>query len=607
MEDSMPIDEWQKTAENLDFAFQPIVNIHNGSCLGFEALLRNYQDFGFPTIQDLFDSVYNDGCLFRFDLMLREKAIQKFKRINEFHRFKLFFNLENRVILSGDYKSGLTSEILKRYNMLPDSVCFEISERHKIDCTSNDLMILKNYKKQTYKIAIDDFGSGYSGLQLLYYTEPDYIKIDRFFISGIEADSKKKLFVAKVVNLAHILGITVIAEGIENEKEYYFCKEINCDFVQGYFIQKPVLDIDELCDSYEIIRTLSLRDKRNITIDRQLINEKMEYIEPICVYNHEKRYFTELSSVFEAFRRNKTKTFFPVVNSHNEPLGIIREQELKEYVYSKYGKDLLMNRTIGKTTMDFVVKCYISDINNKIEKILEYFAVDENSEGIIITENGRYVGFLSSRALIRVLNEKNIAIARDQNPLTKLPGNTIINEYIESALEDTLSTYIFVYFDFDNFKPFNDKYGFRQGDRAILLFADILKKSMNTGDFFIGHIGGDDFFAGIKINGYESNHVINLIKDIIFKFRSDVTSLYDAQDRRRGYIISVDRDGIEKAFPLLTVSAAVVCLPAHREKITLDEFGAMIAKAKKEAKTSREGIVCKPFDLRPMYRCANDM
>ena len=67
------------------------------------------------------------------------------------------------------------------------------------------------------------------------------------------------------------------------------------------------------------------------------------------------------------------------------------------------------------------------------------------------------------------LSEKNIAIARDQNPLTKLPGNTLITAYISETLNDLENTYVYVYFDFDNFKPFNDSYGFRIGDRAILL------------------------------------------------------------------------------------------------------------------------------------------
>ncbi len=277
---------------------------------------------------------------------------------------------------------------------------------------------------------------------------------------------------------------------------------------------------------------------------------------------------------------------------------MIREKELKEYVYSKYGKDLLMNKTIGKTIMDFVVKCHIMDINTKIEKILEYYAVDDISEGILLTDNGKYIGFLSSRSLIKVLNEKNIALARDQNPLTRLPGNAIINEYIEHAVIDIPTEYIIVYFDFDNFKPFNDKYGFRQGDRAILLFADILKKTNTLAKFFIGHVGGDDFFAGYHNQNHKFNNIdfLEVVKVIIEKFRDSVLSLYDAVDRERGYIVSHDRDGIAKQFPLLTVSAAIICMPQNRQRITLEELNILMAKIKKEAKASPDKIVCRSLE-----------
>ncbi|MCX7966646.1 MAG: GGDEF domain-containing protein [Syntrophorhabdaceae bacterium] len=591
-------EKWKAISEDIDFAFQPIVNIHNGVCLGYEALLRKYEDVGFSSIQELFDEAYKDGCLFKFDILIRKKAIKKFLNIKHHHKFKLFFNLENRIIQSHDYKSGLTLEFIKEFNISPDMLCFEISERHEFNCSSNELNLIKTYKNQTYKIAIDDFGSGYSGLQLLYNTEPDYIKIDRFFINGIESDSKKKLFVTKVVNLAHILGILVIAEGVETEKEFYLCKEINCDYIQGYFIQRPTLDINELQESYSKINAININDKRDITMDRQLLNEKIEYIEPICVYNHEKKFFTDLSVVFEAFRRNKNTSFFPVVNNHKEPVGIIREKELKEYVYSKYGKDLLMNKTIGKTIMDFIIKCQVADINTRLEKILEYYAVDDISEGVLITENGRYVGFLSSRSLLKALNEKNIAIARDQNPLTKLPGNTMIHEFIDQALIDTSSPYYICYFDFDNFKPFNDKYGFRQGDRIILLFSNLLKKTFTTEKYFIGHIGGDDFFLALKITQErEKTEFMNKTKNVVEKFTGDVIAFYELEDRERGVLLSTDRDGNRKAFPLMSVSAAIVYMPSCRDRITHDELGLIIARTKKEAKQSSEKIVLNcPFD-----------
>lgn len=587
----MGIEKWRDIADSIDFAFQPIVNIHNGICLGYEALVRGHQRFGFSNIHELFDAAYRDGSLFRFDIWLREKAIKQFVLIKDYYKFKLFFNLENRIIFSDNYRPGMTLEILKKFNLAPDSICFEISERHELDCSSHDFLMIDNYKRQTYKIAIDDFGSGYSGLQLLYRAEPDYIKIDRFFVSGIESDSKKKLFMAKVVNLAHILGIRVIAEGVENEKEFRLCKEIKCDYVQGYFIQMPTVYIKELHGTYDIVKNLNAGEKRDITIDKLLLNEKMEYLEPICVYSHEKKYLTDLSAVFDAFRRDKNNFFFPVVNNHNEPIGLIREKELKEYVYSKYGRDLLMNKTIGKTIMDFVVKCQIADINMKIETILEYFAVDDISEGILLTDNGKYIGFLSSRSLLKVLNEKNVAIARDQNPLTKLPGNTMVYEFIEQAIADTSSEYTLVYFDFDNFKPFNDKYGFRQGDRAILLFSDILKKSNTMGNFFIAHIGGDDFFSGFKNTTGNNKDFLDTVKGIINKFCDSVLGLYDKVDREKGCIITFDREGNKRPFPLLTVSAAVIYMPFNRYRINIDELGRLIAKTKKEAKKSSDKMV----------------
>lgn len=586
----MSINEWEYIVDVLDYAFQPIVNIYTGACFGYEALLRNYNDAGFESIQEIFDTAYHKQTLFKLDLLLRAKAIQKFTTIKDYQKTKLFFNLDNRSILMPDYLPGITSHILKSFNITPDLICFEISERHELDWPQDIKAILNQYKAQAYKIAIDDFGIGYSGLQLLYNCEPDFIKIDRFFINGIAEDSKKKLFVAKVLNLAHILGITVIAEGVETEKEYFFCKEIGCDYVQGYFVQKPTTEVNELKDKYEKIVFLNKHDRRDRTKDHKLLSEEMEYMEPICLYNHKKSCFTDMSTVFETFRRCKNNTFFPVVNGHNEPIGLIRERELKEYVYSKYGKDLLLNKGSGKTLMDFVVRCPVSEIHTKIEKILEYFAMDENSEGILLTENGKYLGFLSARSLLKVINEKNIAIARDQNPLTKLPGNTMVHEYIEHMLTDSHSAYVIAYFDFDNFKPFNDCYGFRQGDRAILLFADILKKASSTERFFIGHIGGDDFFAGFKVTDEEKNHIHNRLRHIVNKFREDALSLFEVFDRERGYIVSTDRDGAKRKFPLLSVSAAVLDKPANSVNLTLEKLGGIIADLKKKAKLSLEKI-----------------
>ena len=320
----MEPDRWKDIVNRLDYAFQPIVNIHTGVCIGYEALLRNYIGAGFTSIQEIFDTAYNEQVLFKFDLSLRQKAVEKFVTIEHHKNTRLFFNLDNRVLLMPDYLPGNTSEMLKKVNLVSEMICFEISERHEFNCVPDAITVLNKYKKQLYKIALDDFGTGYSGLQLLYHSEPDFIKIDRFFIANIETDSKKKLFVAKVLNLAHILGITVIAEGVETENEFYFCKEIGCDYLQGFFVQKPVIDVCELKNRYEKIFFLHNNERRNKTLDHILLHEQMEYLEPIHLYNFDNNSFTDMSSVFESFRRHKNNTFFPVTNTRFEPIGIIR-------------------------------------------------------------------------------------------------------------------------------------------------------------------------------------------------------------------------------------------------------------------------------------------
>ena len=112
-----------------------------------------------------------------------------------------FYNLDNRLLLSPDYDPGYTGKFLKKLNLHNGNLIFEISERHELGDKIQTVSMLASYRNQGYKIAVDDCGTGFSGLQLLYYTEPDCIKIDRFFIQDIESDSKKRLFVSSIVEI----------------------------------------------------------------------------------------------------------------------------------------------------------------------------------------------------------------------------------------------------------------------------------------------------------------------------------------------------------------------------------------------------------------------
>ena len=329
--------KWQNIVENIDYAFQPIVNIHTGLCYGVEALMRGQEQAGFESITGLFDAARKDQNLFGLDLQLRNRAIQKFTTIYFHKKIKLFYNLDNRLLLMPDYVPGFTSELLSEYGLNYCSICFELSERHELNFGLETRKAFDAYKKQTYMIAIDDFGTGFSGLQLLYHSEPNFIKIDRFFISDIENDPRKKLFVSNIIKLAHIQGIQVIAEGIETEKEFYVCHDMGCDFVQGYFIQRPTQRVSDIQYRYEEVFVYNQRNLRATHSDQKLIQEQMEYVEPIYYPKH------SVNNLLEAFRKQSSATYLPIVNSDQEPLGIVREKDLKNYVYSPFGKELLKN------------------------------------------------------------------------------------------------------------------------------------------------------------------------------------------------------------------------------------------------------------------------
>ena len=146
-------------------------------------------------------------------------------------------------------------------------------------------------------------------------------------------------------------------------------------------------------------------------------------------------------------------------------------------------------------------------------------------------------------------------IALDANPLTRLPGNTSIISAIQRLLSGG-ADFALAYLDMDNFKPYNDKYGFSRGDEMLLMTARLIANTVRTQHCepsFVGHIGGDDFVFILSLDAME-----NACKSLVRDFDAIVPSFYDPDDRARRSIISFDRQGHELSFPILSISIAVV-------------------------------------------------
>ncbi|MEJ0068250.1 MAG: CBS domain-containing protein [Pseudomonadota bacterium] len=163
-----------------------------------------------------------------------------------------------------------------------------------------------------------------------------------------------------------------------------------------------------LLPRYETVTSLNRHDRRFSGSDERLFEAMIESVEALSST-------ASMSAVLDYFRRHPTAIVAPVVDSADHPIGILREHDLKVYVYSQYGADLLKNKALNKNLRSFLQRCLTADVQSKAERVIELFSSSDAKDGILMTRDGVYVGFLSAPALIKLAHEKNVIAAREQN------------------------------------------------------------------------------------------------------------------------------------------------------------------------------------------------
>lgn len=201
-------------------------------------------------------------------------------------------------------------------------------------------------------------------------------------------------------------------------------------------------------------------------------------------------------------------------------------------------------------------------------------------EFINITDNGEYQGIGSVIDLLKVITDLQIKNARYANPLTLLPGNVPISKNLDLRLE-TQVPFVVCYIDLDNFKPYNDCYGYEKGDQIITGLADILREIVTDRGDFIGHIGGDDFIVIFSANNWQRQ-----CNQILANFSQWVRHCYRPEDQMKGGISAIDRAGNRQFYAQLTLSIGCVCLPpptckSHQDVAVLATYAKSMAKKQK--------------------------
>lgn len=168
----------------------------------------------------------------------------------------------------------------------------------------------------------------------------------------------------------------------------------------------------------------------------------------------------------------------------------------------------------------------------------------------------------------------------DANPLTHLPGNLAIERALESRIAAG-ANFAHLYIDLDNFKAYNDRYGYQRGSEVIAHVGELTRQvvaSLGSQQDLVGHIGGDDYVVLTSSDQAEA-----IASELIRRFDASIPDFYTTNDRERGSILAHDRYGVERVFPLLTISIAVIC-SEHLEAPTTTAIGRECARMKEHLK-----------------------
>ncbi|MEQ8515439.1 MAG: EAL domain-containing protein [Chromatocurvus sp.] len=221
---------------DFSMALQPIVRLSSREIYAQEALVRG---LGGESAATIFAGV-TDKNRYRFDQSCRVKAIKLAAELQI--KSLLSINFMPNAVYKPELCIRTTLEAAKEYGFPPERIIFEITEGEEIENRQHLQDIVDYYQKTGFRTAIDDFGAGYAGLNLLADMQTDIVKLDMALVRNIDKDRNRRIITNGILQVCRDLGIDVIAEGIETPGELAILVDLGIDLFQGYHFARPAFE-----------------------------------------------------------------------------------------------------------------------------------------------------------------------------------------------------------------------------------------------------------------------------------------------------------------------------------------------------------------------------
>ena len=469
--------------------YQPKYSLSEECLAGAEALVRwIHPEWGVISPGEFIPLFEKNGFIPKLDQYVWEQVCAQLQRWRETGRpvLPVSVNISRADMYQGDV-AQILSQLTARYGIKPKYLHLEVTESAYAENTRTITATVGKLRAMGFIVEMDDFGSGYSSLNMLSQMELDVLKLDRSFIVNETSKSKELSILNDVVSMAHRMRLAVVAEGVESRSQLERLRAVGCDYVQGFYFARPM----PAGEYEELLHSSRLQEPR--PAPKAAHTQDSQY--SLLIVDEEAAYRQKVRDVFQKQYRileaADAQEAIACIRACHGAVTVILSMTLPEGSAETVMKFLRRNPLYWKAPVlalvpdgswvektpltreadDFLCKCHpVFDLGKRIRRLAEIAASGER-ESVLQDEANR--DFLSG-----LLNRRGLQVAMSGIRKEELP----------------LALYLF---DLDDLKAVNDGCGHRVGDEMICAFADLLRRSTRDGDILCRY-GGDEFLVVLK-------------------------------------------------------------------------------------------------------------
>lgn len=468
---------------------QPKYRICDDSLAGAEALVRwNHPAWGLQSPAEFIPLFEKNGFITKLDQFVWDRACAVLKEWEGkgYSHLSISVNVSRADIYNADL-ADILLETVKRHNLPLSRLHLEITESAYTENPAQIIETVGRLRQLGFVIEMDDFGSGYSSLNMLNQMPLDILKLDMKFIQSETAKPADQGILHFIMGLARTMNLTVVAEGVETKEQLERLREIGCDYVQGYYFARPMPcgKFDALLEEVSQADTVDLTSQARgakkpvllvIDEDAQYRSEVQSTFEGLYTVTEAKDGETALSSI-QTHKENLAAVILSLTLPGQEGFAILERFQRKK---DAWNIPLVATGAPDKRMEDRALKMGADDYADK-----------PHSQSSLFKRVRRAMTFTESRERERILEDEAY---RDY--LTGLLNRRGLNATMKFLCQAEAPLAVCL-FDLDNLKQANDTFGHIKGDQLIQQFASILRAHTRESDVLV-RFGGDEFLVLMK-------------------------------------------------------------------------------------------------------------